>query len=342
MSNENLVAEARAYVDEANTEPRWPGTMFRFLVGLLAALDAQVAEIAGLREAIEFALEWEKGLPKSGPVDLGDRAAFGTALSSVLAGKTSSAPPLSAPPSADMNERADALVIEIAQLEIVNGREVGSDARVVVGPKTRACVVRALQQYGDEREAAAKAELASPPDADVTDPRDLWRDLCEKDDRTSPEEYPDMALITEDELVSLLQQYGDERAREAMGEAFRAAEVSKMNAVREARAAAIEEVGAVLSRLVVAHRARPGTWAAGVLNEAITAIRALAPKAGPEWRHKKRGTTYVERDRGELQLATDHVLKEGDRLVSYRGEDGRTWFRHEPEFEDGRFEKIEP
>jgi hypothetical protein len=29
----------------------------------------------------------------------------------------------------------------------------------------------------------------------------LWRDLCEKDDRTSPEDYPDMALITEDEFV---------------------------------------------------------------------------------------------------------------------------------------------
>ena len=32
----------------------------------------------------------------------------------------------------------------------------------------------------------------------------LWRDLCEKDDRTSPEEYPDMALITQDEFCSTL------------------------------------------------------------------------------------------------------------------------------------------
>jgi hypothetical protein len=57
------------------------------------------------------------------------------------------------------------------------------------------------------------------PGSDVTNPHDLWRDLLEKDDRTSPEEYPDMALITEDELVSLLQQYGDERARAAIEEA---------------------------------------------------------------------------------------------------------------------------
>ena len=33
---------------------------------------------------------------------------------------------------------------------------------------------------------------------------DLWRDLCEKDDRTSPEEYPDMALLTFEEFCSLL------------------------------------------------------------------------------------------------------------------------------------------
>ena len=27
-----------------------------------------------------------------------------------------------------------------------------------------------------------------------------WRDLLEKDDRTSPEDYPDMALITQEEF----------------------------------------------------------------------------------------------------------------------------------------------
>jgi hypothetical protein len=31
-----------------------------------------------------------------------------------------------------------------------------------------------------------------------------WRDLLEKDDRTSPEGYPDMALITHDELASII------------------------------------------------------------------------------------------------------------------------------------------
>jgi hypothetical protein len=32
----------------------------------------------------------------------------------------------------------------------------------------------------------------------------LWLDLLEKDDRTSPPEYPDMALITKDELGAAL------------------------------------------------------------------------------------------------------------------------------------------
>lgn len=32
----------------------------------------------------------------------------------------------------------------------------------------------------------------------------IWQDLCDKDDRTSPEEYPDMCLITRDELEALL------------------------------------------------------------------------------------------------------------------------------------------
>ena len=35
---------------------------------------------------------------------------------------------------------------------------------------------------------------------------EIWRDLCEKDDRTSPPEYPDMALITQQELIGYLAQ----------------------------------------------------------------------------------------------------------------------------------------
>ena len=54
------------------------------------------------------------------------------------------------------------------------------------------------------------------------------------------------------------------------------------------------------------------------------------------WRHKKRGTFYQELCRAELQAG--RPLTEGDRLVVYVDDDGKTWCRPEGEFEDGRFE----
>jgi hypothetical protein len=59
------------------------------------------------------------------------------------------------------------------------------------------------------------------------------------------------------------------------------------------------------------------------------------------FKHIKRGSTYTEVGRGELQKSTSRELVEGDRLVAYRGDDGCLWFRHEDEFLDGRFQEIE-
>lgn len=44
----------------------------------------------------------------------------------------------------------------------------------------------------------------TPAIPEMPDTGDIWRGLCEKDDRTSPEEYPDMALITQDELAWIM------------------------------------------------------------------------------------------------------------------------------------------
>ena len=59
-------------------------------------------------------------------------------------------------------------------------------------------------------------------------------------------------------------------------------------------------------------------------------------------RHIKRGTTYVEIARGELQIAGDFELEEGDKIVLYRSEqDGKIWAREASEVDDtDRFEVL--
>lgn len=65
------------------------------------------------------------------------------------------------------------------------------------------------------------------------------------------------------------------------------------------------------------------------------------PSAGRIWRHLKRGTVYVELGRAELQMSQD-MLVDGSSMVVYRGDDGKLWVRREEEFEDGRFEEVQP
>lgn len=94
---------------------------------------------------------------------------------------------------------------------------------------------------------------------------DLWRDLCEKDDRTSPEEYPDMALVSEDELYALFDQFLAALAPSAP----------------QAREAVIEECAQIIEALIAAQKTDM-TLAAQInrppatLDLALAAIRALA------------------------------------------------------------------
>lgn len=59
---------------------------------------------------------------------------------------------------------------------------------------------------------------------------ELWQDLLEKDDRTSPEEYPDMALITQDEFFAALDRF---RAAEVEAERMRCAAIVAAESFRD-------------------------------------------------------------------------------------------------------------
>lgn len=73
----------------------------------------------------------------------------------------------------------------------------------------------------------------------------------------------------------------------------------------------------------------------------IASLRAMPLQDhAKRWRHKKRGSTYTEVARGQLQTAAETSISDYEDVVVYRGDDDRVWVRSVAEFDDGRFELI--
>lgn len=61
-------------------------------------------------------------------------------------------------------------------------------------------------------DARAVLKMFSAPSEQPEPVADLWQELCERDDRTSPEEYPEMCLITFEEFSDFIRRASGGRA----------------------------------------------------------------------------------------------------------------------------------
>jgi hypothetical protein len=60
------------------------------------------------------------------------------------------------------------------------------------------------------------------------------------------------------------------------------------------------------------------------------------------WRHKKRGSEYLEIGRATLQNSGKRPLSDDAVMIVYQSAEGRLFVRAEAEFLDGRFERVGP
>lgn len=66
--------------------------------------------------------------------------------------------------------------------------------------------IKEIREMAHDARQALSTQAAYPTGAgEGLSISDAWQDLVDKDDRTSPEEYPDMALITREELADYMQ-----------------------------------------------------------------------------------------------------------------------------------------
>ena len=69
-------------------------------------------------------------------------------------------------------------------------------------------------------------------------------------------------------------------------------------------------------------------------------IKYLFNKTIPIFKHNKRESLYIPLGKASLQTAPNRILRDGDELNVYVGEDGKLWVRPVDEFNDGRFSEV--
>lgn len=85
----------------------------------------------------------------------------------------------------------------------------------VIGPRDLRAVLDAAIVTMKSKE---QASVHSPDEVERLTPEEAWQDLVEKDDRTSPEEYPEMCLITRAELTDYMNRAALQHPAKEMGE----------------------------------------------------------------------------------------------------------------------------
>lgn len=108
------------------------------------------------------------------------------------------------PPTQEVASPQDGLREKIARIidpEALNLPRINLYRAQIEGAFTKSDAILALLPHPPG--SGGHAELTNPePDKALVER--AWQDLLDKDDRTSPEDYPEMCLITKDELADIL------------------------------------------------------------------------------------------------------------------------------------------
>lgn len=253
---------------------------------------------------------------------------------------------------------SEALRIVLGQYRLF----VGPDDDIAKAVITQAEAALATTSTAPEPAKAEKTRVA--PDA-------AWIDLVEKDDRTSPAEYPDHALITRDELAGYMRLDTPPTApaaaevewHEWTGEGWPELPVPEGTLVdvqyRDGERAFGVPAGE--NARGFPHDAGPAFWCnenspSDIVRWSLATPIAPAGEWKPTHRHVKSGRLERVIGEAEAQVSTGMLgmdigpkytwsrhyrsLHDGVRLTVYQGEDGKLWVRFTDEFNDGRFEAL--